>query len=238
LGREESTMGDGDQQVRCAEYSSLRDELLRNKQYIFERPLAIVMAAGIASTQLTGQPSVVFLPLLLSILLLNNLWFTVNRLRSGARIAAYIAVTLEPVSPGPWVGWENALREYRIWTKRKTQAQRREAVESGSNRDAIPDAMMFYPPLWLLHLVTALVALGISACSLRQGGQLSLIALIFTFATTVVLAYFCIGPYHPRRMRSLIEENRVIWEEVLAPYRAARRAPQDSLAERMQTMGR
>ena len=77
------------------EYSSLREEMLQNKGYVFERPLLIITAAGIASIQLSGKPSVVLLPFLLVIILSINLWFTINRLESTARIASYISVALE-----------------------------------------------------------------------------------------------------------------------------------------------
>ena len=34
------------------EYTSLREELAQNEQYIFERPLLIITAIGIAATQI------------------------------------------------------------------------------------------------------------------------------------------------------------------------------------------
>lgn len=208
-------MSGGTEQLISAEYSSLRDELLRDKQYIFERPLLIITAAGIASVQLSGQPSVVFLPLLLAILLLSNLWFTVNRLRSGARIAAYIAVVLEPGSCAKWIGWENSLRLYRIWTKVKNAEEQRNETEKYMNRQAIPDAMMFYPPLWLLHLVMALVALGTSASSVGRGcGTLAWVAFVLTLIATGTTAWFCAWQYHPRNIRGLIEAKRAIWQAV------------------------
>jgi hypothetical protein len=99
-------------EMRIEEYGILRNELLQNKQYVFERPLLIITAAGVAAVQLSDAPSVLLLPVLLIVLLLINLWFTVNRLKSIARIAAYIAVVLES-APKAWIGWEGALRKHR-----------------------------------------------------------------------------------------------------------------------------
>jgi len=44
-----------------------------------------------------------------------DLWFTVNRLQSAARIASYISLFLEPEGKLNWIGWENSLRAHRIW---------------------------------------------------------------------------------------------------------------------------
>ncbi len=209
-------MRNGNGQLALAEYATLRDELLKNKQYVFERPLAIVAAAGIASVQLSGEPPVVFLPLLLSVVLLGNLWFTVNRLRSSARIAAYIAAVIEPASDAQWIGWENSLRLYRIWTKTKTVKEQMEEAEKFINREAIPDAMMFYPALWWLHIATASVALLVSFSSVWEApGILPVVAFLLTLLVAGIITWFCVGPYHPSRIRDLIEVNGAFWRVVL-----------------------
>jgi hypothetical protein len=74
------------------EYTSLREELLQYRRYIFERPLLIV-GAGIALSR--ADTSLVVMPPLVAVLLTFNFWFTVNRLRSSARIVAYIQSALE-----------------------------------------------------------------------------------------------------------------------------------------------
>jgi len=81
--------------IRTAEYESLRQEMLQNKRYVFERPLVIIGAVGLAAAQLSGTHAAVTLPVLLVALLWLNLWFTVNRLRSTARIVAYVGLVLE-----------------------------------------------------------------------------------------------------------------------------------------------
>ena len=54
--------------MRVEEYGTLRNELLQNKQYVFERPLLIITAAGVAAVQLSNEPSVLLLPVLLIML--------------------------------------------------------------------------------------------------------------------------------------------------------------------------
>lgn len=144
--------------IRTAEYESLRQEVLQNKQYIFERPLAIIAAAGIAALQLSENLSMLALPSLVILVLCVNLWFTGNRLRSNARIVGYIAVALEPGSHYSWIGWENALRLHRKWTKSYSPKQRKKRIKPHLAFDAMPDSMMFYPMLLALHIVPVIFA--------------------------------------------------------------------------------
>lgn len=176
------------------EYDTLRSELLQNKKYVFERPLLIITAAGVASVQLSGNPSVLLLPFLLICVLLINLWFTVNRLRSMARIAAYIDAVLEG-APNAWIGWENSLRKQRMWTKKHSLEDRRKSLSKHIKEEAIPDAMMFYGPLLLLHVVTVFVALAVACLTLAAKSELPEIA---SFAATsgaaIVFAFYWLGP--------------------------------------------
>jgi hypothetical protein len=214
-------MDDISAKMRSAEYAALRDELQQNKQYVFERPLLIITAAGVASVQLSGQPSAVLLPLLLVVLLLVNLWFTVNRLRSSARIAAYIGVVLESVTENRWIGWERSLRIQRKWMKTLSPEERTEILEPHIESSAIPDAMMFYPAIYWLHIATVLIALAVSGLSVVYSPNLLQI-FIFSISLLVggVFAGYCIGPHHPRKMRSLIEVQRATWIVVLGEEEA------------------
>jgi hypothetical protein len=201
--------------IRLAEYSTLRDEILQNKKYVFERPLLIITAAGIASVKLSGEPSLAFLPLLLVIVLLSNLWFTVNRLQSNARIIAYIAVVLEPDAGVTWIGWENALRRYRSWKETTAPDAQELKLQPYINLSAIPDAMSFYPALWVLHIATVIVALGSSGASLlKDSSPLAVAAFVLTALVTVVFLGYCLGPDRPKKMRSLIELQRATWKIV------------------------
>ena len=61
-------MDSDNMKMRVEEYGTLRNELLQNKQYVFERPLLIITAAGVAAVQLSNEPSVLLLPVLLIML--------------------------------------------------------------------------------------------------------------------------------------------------------------------------
>ena len=197
------------------EYDTLRNELLQNKKYVFERPLLIISAGGLAAAQLSGNPAVLVLPSLLIVVMLINLWFTVNRLRSIARIAAYIGVVLEE-APRAWIGWECSLREHRMWMKQHCPKYRRTALSKYKRDDAIPDAMMFYGPLLLLHVITVILALAISYLTLAARTQLpEIVSSVVTSGVAIIFAYFGLGPYRPAKMRDLIEVQRATWINVL-----------------------
>ena len=193
----------------------IRSELLENKKYVFERPLLIVTAAGVAAVQLSGNPTALLLPFLLIVIMLINLWFTVNRLRSMARIAAYIDLVLEG-NPASWIGWERSLRKHRIWTKQHSLDERRTALSKYATDEAIPDAMMFYGPLLLLHVMTVIAALAISCLTLVAKTQLAeTVSFAATLGVAIVFARFWLGPYRSSQMRDLIEIQRATWVNVL-----------------------
>ncbi len=223
--------------MRLAEYNTLRKELLQNKQYVFERPLLIITAAGVAAVQLSGSPSLVLLPPLIIMIMLINLWFTVNRLMSIARIAAYVAVVLES-APHIWIGWENSLRIHRIWMNRHSRKRQkykqshdlaRQHMKEGKIRqegplskhiksEAIPDTMMFYGPLFLLHAATVVVVLSVSGISVTiTQGWAEIASFAATFIAALVFTSFSAGPYRPGKMRGLIEIQRAVWIKALKP---------------------
>ncbi|MBM3126573.1 MAG: hypothetical protein FJZ87_16135 [Chloroflexi bacterium] len=202
--------------LRSLEYTTLRSELLQNKQYVFERPLLIITAAGVASVQLSREPVVVLLPILLVFILLINLWFTVNRLRSMARIAAYIEVVLESDDGKRWIGWEKSLRMHRIWMKLHSQEERKTMLKPYIEQAAIPDAMMFYPPIFWLHGVMVILAVAVALITGMKSPEISqVIASWATLLVGLVFGGYCIGPYRPGKMTNLIEVQRAIWIVVL-----------------------
>ena len=98
-----------------AEYSSLRDELRSNRQYVFERPLlhsgqhdrrGVCPARGygdaVHSHSVLGGPA---LPPLVH----------VQPPRERHSILAYIQVVLEGSTAHSWIGWERSLSAYRWW---------------------------------------------------------------------------------------------------------------------------
>lgn len=203
--------------IKTSEYESLRQEILQNKQFIFERPLAIIAAGGIAALQLSGSTSMLALPTLVILVLSINIWFTANRIRSNARIVSYISVMIEPGSRQPWIGWENALRLHRKWTNTYNYEKRKQLMASHLAFDAMPDAMMFYPVLLALHIVP--VAAAFTAFLLAMGGGHALAERIMLVATILATSWFtilCVGPYRPEKMTHLIELQRASWLAVFA----------------------
>jgi hypothetical protein len=193
------------------EYVTLRDELNQSKKYVFERPLLIV-GAGVAMLNVEVVQYSGALPALLTGLLLFNYWFTINRLMSASRIVAYIHVVLE--GDAGWKGWETSLREYRIWIKDDPKAKK-QIVESELNQKAVPDALMYYPPIYQLHIasvVLCLIAGGLLTIKLPNTLNVAATGLLVLLAG--VFARYC-WKWKPSKMRSLIERNIVIWRHAL-----------------------
>lgn len=193
------------------EYQTLRQELLESKRYVFERPL-VIAAAGIAALGAFEEGQAAPVPLVVTGLLLFNLWFTVNRLRSASRIVAYIQLQLEREPIAPWRGWETALRDYRMWLKRHdAEAVARNEME----KDAIPDALMYYPAIHRLHLGIASLAIASTVYVLmRSPTPLSIACAGGTILLAIWLSIHAVR-YRPANMKDLIERNRVIWKQVL-----------------------
>lgn len=194
------------------EYQTLREELLLAKKYVFERPL-LILALGLGGINALEKSYFgVVLPVLAGILLFN-FWFTANRLISAARIVAYIPLELEEGKYGRWVGWETCLRWYRKWLKTDPEKKKQD-IDQEMDIDAIPDAMMYYPPIYQLHLVlivlTTLVSFREVICNPTA---LHLVCAGATLAVLIGFLPYCIK-YRPSIMRTLIERNRVIWGHV------------------------
>ena len=209
--KEEKKVTQTESDIRTAEYESLRQEMLQNKKYVFERPLVIIGAVGLAAAQLSGTPAAVTLPVLLVALLWLNLWFTANRLRSTARIVAYVGLVLE-VPEREWIGWENALRLHRVWTKTHPIKDQGELIRLHLDPKAIPDAMMFYPILLWLHVLPVCVGIfasGLHALAIPKAPEIG--GFILATLLGVGFAAICGGPFRPKRMNAMIEIQRAIW---------------------------
>jgi hypothetical protein len=198
------------------EYATLRAELLEAKRYVFERPLAIA-AAAVAAVGLKDKSEALIaaLPLAVSLLTLFNFSFTLNRLQSASRISAYIQLVLEPSAAYPWIGWETSLRLYRKWLKKLIRKGRREAakfVEQNVERDAVPDALMYYPMIYSFHLALAGGSIITSIFQLTHPvGVLVVIGNCAAIGVGLILiAQF--WERRPERVRSSIEKNIVIWK--------------------------
>jgi hypothetical protein len=166
------------------EYNSLRNELLQGKKYVFERPLLII-TLSFAGLNFMDKAYVAYLPPMAIGLLMFNLWFTVNRMRSIARIVAYIQIELEEKLWRPWLGWETCLRHYRMWGKEHRDDQQ-ELVESWIDRNAVPDAIGYYPTIFIMHVaVVLLLLIGSLLALLNNPSTHAFILFALTFLTVI-----------------------------------------------------
>ena len=195
------------------EYQTLREEILQGKKYVFERPLLIV-TISVAVIQFIDKPFMVYVPILLIPLLAFNLWFTVNRIKSIARIVAYIQLVLEENNHIVWRGWETSLRLYRKWTKlNKDEIDK--IIKNNIDQDAAPDAMGYYPVIFYLHIgIVLLTAIFSVIHSFGNSITKNIVSTCFTCALAAIFMIFSFS-CRPKKIESGIEGNRVIWEKVL-----------------------
>jgi len=199
------------------EYASLRQEILQNKSYIFERPLLIVGAFMASVKQLSESNLAILLPPFLIFILIINFRFTANRLASNSRIVAYISAVLESKNVTKWIGWESALRKYRMFLKNNNPEDLEEKIKKHYDEYAVPDALMLYKPIYQFHLGIAIFGIIIYILLIpknlvsnldRADYSISLIAMILL---SVGLFYYFFIRYPPAKMRNLIERERAIW---------------------------
>jgi len=198
--------------LRSQEYSTLREELLQAKRYVFERPLLIV-ALGVGGLTTLEIEYSAALGLVLASLILFNFRFTVNRLMSAARIVAYVQLELEKGTTESWSGWESSLRYYRKWLKQDPAAAKAE-VEAAMDKQAVPDAMLHYPPIYQLHMaLMAAATVGSVAVTVVAP---SIVNIICSVGVLALAANFgaASNRYRPSVISALIERNRVIWSRV------------------------
>jgi hypothetical protein len=115
------------------EYESLRQELSEDRKYIFERPLLITTVALLCLDGISKSQFSMLFPNFIIFLLLFNLNFTSNRLKSSARIIYYIKCVIEKNNPSNY-RWETFLSEYRATTENK--------------------GLKYYPTIYWFHILT------------------------------------------------------------------------------------
>lgn len=202
------------------EYKFLRQELETNRKFVFERPLLIVGVTLTLAAALKGSMTGLswFLPIPLLTVLLFNLWFTYNRLWSSSRIVAYIQLVHEGAKKLPWIGWENALHEFRRMAYRMDK--------QGQNLSKhTPDtyhSMGYYAPIFYFHLVVGIAATmlvifpnkGLGATYLKGAEGMQP---IYLYANLISLAIFLLAfmRFRPAKVRYGIERNRDVWKNVL-----------------------
>lgn len=201
--------------IKVAEYESLRQEITQNKKYIFERPLLVIGVIGLAASQLEKNPIALLLPAMLVSMLWLNLWFTVNRIRSTARIVAYISLILESKNER-WIGWETALNKYRLWAKEHFN-KFKENLEFSNNREAMKfDATWSYHIILWLHVVAVLLGVfGSGVYAFKNPKALEIVLSILTVSISIGFLITCLKPFNPKKLSRLVEIQQKIWTEVL-----------------------
>lgn len=188
------------------EYDTLRNEMLQGKKYVFERPLLII-TVSIALIRIIEKDYSIYLPIIIIGLLLFNLWFTVNRIRSISRIIAYIRIMLEG-KEFKWYGWETSLLEYRTYLKGKAKEIKEDIV---INNELDYDS--YYPPIFFLHVIVSCISVAILFVSLYGHLTSNIITLSIILAVLMVFLIFAIKN-RPNKLRLHFEKNKYIWEKV------------------------
>jgi hypothetical protein len=210
-------------EIRLEEYRSLRQELELNRKYVFERPLLIVGATFAGALGLSADKFLVTLPTSFLAVLLFNLWFTANRLRSSGRIVGYLQLVHEGEHPMGWIGWESALQRYR-------EADYERKRNRGDADDSEPlqyHSMAYYPTIFYFHillgiLVTIMIISRLERleCVVRLLLSGSLTAETIWLAidgfAVVVFALAAMFWFRPTTLRHDIERQRRIWKKILA----------------------
>jgi hypothetical protein len=206
-------------ETQVEEYRFLREELKGNRKLVFERPLIIAGATFAAAFTVSKHGLLGVIPLPFLIVLVFNLWFTLNRLQSSARIIAYLQLIHEGSVAKRWIGWETALRKHREW-----QFTHQKDSPGWEGRDDFRqyDHLAYYSGIYYFHLL-----LGLTLTTILVGHSTSFSAVIDGTASTADIIQlaangfftFLFGlvllPFRPSKLRYGIETNRQIWIEVL-----------------------
>lgn len=209
-----------------SERSYLRVEIETNKKLVFERALVIAGVGFIATlfpndaegSELLGVPVIGALAF--------NLWFTVNRLKSNSRIIAYVQLFHESAANHCWIGWENALRQYRIWHKNRDCDQERETVKEKIKHIEQYDNLSFYNGILILHLSMAAAIAGLMCyrawileSMTPPPAGVPVLVLSGIYLTTVFVFFFWARlEYQPEELKDAIEKERIRWAAVYESY--------------------
>lgn len=211
----------GSEDRKSEEYRSLLEEHRMNRVYIFERPIIILGLAGVA-TQYFYKSSIGQLILAALIFLLcYNLWFVGNRLQSDARIVAYLQLVHEGELSANWFGWESALREYRRWTRfHIKKGDLDNLIKSATDFDVVPDGLLFFPAIAILHTVMALVAFCAALIrwseyrAISENAIIENVSMFAAILAMTIFLFYALGPLYPNKLRASIENERAKWKSV------------------------
>lgn len=201
-----------DQPIRLEEYKQLRKEMFDNRRFVFERP--IVLATGIFAAAAVASKDnwLAILTLPFTAILFFNLWFTLNRLQSNARILSYMHLVHE-TKELPWIGWETALRLYRSF---KAQKEHTPVAQQ--------DHLRYFSPILRFHVGIAwLMAIALLGQEFWRGGIDRTYGII-SYKNYVVLNIMGVAAYtvlsafrfHPKNIIGSIEKERQLWIETFS----------------------
>jgi hypothetical protein len=213
------------EQLKLEEYRFLLKEHKKIRTHLFERPLIILGMVAIAMQYAYKLKIGQFVVAGLIFILCYNLWFIRDRLQSDARIVAYIQLVHEGELSSRWIGWESGLREYRIWSEKHNRQGDIESLRAlKTEKKAIPSRIMFYPGIWLLHLIWVTLTFIIAVITLTRSFPLSIGKIggpLAIFLATATFIYYAFWELHPDQMRKMIELERATWRcvfEEIASY--------------------
>ena len=196
------------------EFNTLRDEISQGKKYVFERPL-LVFTLSIGATNFIEINIVSYLFAIVLSFAIFNLWITVDRLKSAARIVAYIQVVLEAKMCKPWLGWETSLRKYRVWMKNRKDDNRKLVNEVNEDKNK-PVSMGYYLAIYIMHWVMSIfLIVGCFRAYVNSCGETENILLISVSVIVFVIFSYFSYLWRPSEIVKLIEENRRRWILVL-----------------------
>ncbi|MBN2239849.1 MAG: hypothetical protein JW712_08740 [Dehalococcoidales bacterium] len=196
---------------KLEEYRSLHDEHMRNRSYIFERPIIVLGVIAVALPFMYESVVGQFILAFLIFILWYNLQFIGNRMKSDARIIAYIQMVHEPESIYKWIGWETSLREYR---KRKLPSRNVSPSEQNPIND--PQTFRFFFPIWVFHIILVMAMLTTSVITLFSLLTLySYIGSGLALLSTIIFLYNALINFNPKRLNIGIEVERIKWDQVL-----------------------
>lgn len=199
--------------IRLEEYSSLLEEHRKNRSYIFERPIIILGIIAVASQYFFESIIGQFVAAILIFVLCFNLWFIGHRIRSDARIVAYIQLVHEGELRSKYFGWENALRQYRIWIKNhKSNGDLEKLRLKYFDSEATQDRIVFYPAIWLLHFVIVFFILFVTLTEwFSSTTVMTSIGMSAIIVAIIIFLIYAFGSFNPKLLKDSIELERATW---------------------------
>lgn len=230
-------------EIRIEEYKSLQGEHQKNRGYIFERPVLIIGVVTFAAQFLIQYQSTVnvlanlsengqgiltlpiiklIMVLALIFILIFNLAFISERIKSDARIVAYIQLFHEGALVPYWVGWETSLIYYRRWMK-KYSKNMKEILKDKTDTNNVYHIGWFYPKIYIFH---AIFIIGLSYLFLiwfNEVYPINQYSVYFLIPIGLFITIYFIwsktwNQWHNSNHNDLVEVQRAIWICVFEKY--------------------